>query len=132
MFLCVCCTNLLKTRWEKEKLLVTSNYSFPHSVFDLFRVFSAILIRFSNNSCRLQTLSVWMSLKFVILERVNTFLCPFFLPQLCPFFQLELFINKVFVAELWHLHMMLFILYIGSVVKKKKKFRKTTIYFGKL
>ena len=26
-------TNLLKTQWEKEKLLVTSNFSFSHSVF---------------------------------------------------------------------------------------------------
>ena len=26
-------TSLLKTLWEKEKLLVTSNFSFAHSVF---------------------------------------------------------------------------------------------------
>ena len=32
-FLLVCCTSLLKTLWEKEKLLVTSNFSFSHSVF---------------------------------------------------------------------------------------------------
>ena len=32
-FLRVCCTSLLKTLWEKEKLLVTSNFSFSHSVF---------------------------------------------------------------------------------------------------
>ena len=32
-FLFVCSTNLLKTLWEKEKLLVTSNFSFSHSVF---------------------------------------------------------------------------------------------------
>ena len=32
-FLSVCNTNLLKTQWEKEKLLVTSNFSFFHSVF---------------------------------------------------------------------------------------------------
>ena len=29
-------TCLLKTLWEKEKLLVTSNFSFSHSVFYLF------------------------------------------------------------------------------------------------
>ena len=29
-------TRLLKTLWEKEKLLVTSNFSFSHSVFYLF------------------------------------------------------------------------------------------------
>ena len=33
LFLRVCCINLLKTPWEKEKLLVTSNFSFSHSVF---------------------------------------------------------------------------------------------------
>ena len=29
----VCSTSLLKTLWEKEKLLVTGNFSFSHSVF---------------------------------------------------------------------------------------------------
>ena len=29
-------TSLLKTLWEKEKLLVTSNFSFSHSVFYQF------------------------------------------------------------------------------------------------
>ena len=29
-------TNLLKTLWEKEKLLATSNFSFAHHVFYLF------------------------------------------------------------------------------------------------
>ena len=33
LFLRVCSTSLLKTPWEKEKLLVTSNFSFSHSVF---------------------------------------------------------------------------------------------------
>ena len=32
-FLRVCSTGLLKTLWEKEKLLATSNFSFSHSVF---------------------------------------------------------------------------------------------------
>ena len=32
-FLRVCSTGLLKTLWEKEKLLVMSNFSFSHSVF---------------------------------------------------------------------------------------------------
>ena len=35
-FLRVCSGSLLKTLWEKEKLLVTSNFSFSHSVFCLF------------------------------------------------------------------------------------------------
>ena len=32
-FLRVCSTSLLKTLWEKKKLLVTSNFSFSRSVF---------------------------------------------------------------------------------------------------
>ena len=32
-FVRVCITSLTKTLWEKEKLLVTSNFSFSHSVF---------------------------------------------------------------------------------------------------
>ena len=36
-FLHVCSSSLLKTLWEKEKLLVMSNFSFFHSVFCPFR-----------------------------------------------------------------------------------------------
>ena len=36
-FLRVCSARLLKTLWEKEKLLVKSNFSFSHSVFYSFR-----------------------------------------------------------------------------------------------
>ena len=32
-FLRVCRTSLLETLWETEKLLITSNFSFSHSVF---------------------------------------------------------------------------------------------------
>ena len=45
-FLGVCSTSLLKTPWKKEKLLVTSNFSFFHSVFYLFGEF----LSFSLNS----------------------------------------------------------------------------------
>ena len=45
-FLHVYSTSLLKTLWEKEKLLVTSNFSFSHSVFFQSREFSAIFIKF--------------------------------------------------------------------------------------
>ena len=41
-----CDTSLLKTLWEKEKLLVTSNFSFSHSVFYGFGELSAISIKF--------------------------------------------------------------------------------------
>ena len=44
-FLHVCSTSLLKTPWEKEKLLVTSNFSFSHSVFYPFEEVSAIFIK---------------------------------------------------------------------------------------
>ena len=46
LFLRVCSTSLLKTPWEKEKFLVTSNFSFSHSVFYPFGKLSAIFIKF--------------------------------------------------------------------------------------
>ena len=39
--------------WEKEKLLVTSNISFFHSVFHPFGEHSAILIKFRIFVCKL-------------------------------------------------------------------------------
>ena len=51
-FLRVCCTSLLKTLWEKEKLLVTSNFSFSHSVFYSFGELSAIFVKFRILVCR--------------------------------------------------------------------------------
>ena len=41
----VCSTNLLKTLWEKEILLVTSNFSSFHSVFYPYGKLSAIVIK---------------------------------------------------------------------------------------
>ena len=69
-FLPVCCKSLLKTLWEKEKLLETSNFSFSHSVFHMpvwrtFCYFNHV------QNVRLQTLSVWKSLKFDVWERVD-------------------------------------------------------------
>ena len=46
LFLCVCRTSLLKTLWEKEKLLIMSNFSFSHSVFYPFGELSFIFIKF--------------------------------------------------------------------------------------
>ena len=40
----VCSSSLLKTLWEKEKLLVTINFSFSHRVFYPFLELSAIFI----------------------------------------------------------------------------------------
>ena len=46
-------TSLLKTLWEKEKLLIMSNFSFTHSVFYQFRELSAIYIKFKIVVCKL-------------------------------------------------------------------------------
>ena len=52
-FLRVCSTSLLKTLREKEKLLVTSNFSFSHSVFYLFGELSAIFNELEIVVCKL-------------------------------------------------------------------------------
>ena len=54
-FLRVCRTSLKKkkTLWEKEKLLVSSNFSFSHIVFYPFGKLSAIFIEFKIVVCRL-------------------------------------------------------------------------------
>ena len=52
-FLRVCSTSLMKTLWEKEKLLVTSNFSISHSVFYLFGEVFAIFIKFEIVVCKL-------------------------------------------------------------------------------
>ena len=49
----VCSTSLLKTLWEKEKLLVTRNFSFSHSVFYPFGELSAVFIKFEIVVCKL-------------------------------------------------------------------------------
>ena len=45
LFLCDCSTSVLKTLWEKEKLLIMSNFSFSHSVFYPFGELSTIVIK---------------------------------------------------------------------------------------
>ena len=52
-FLHVCSTSLLKTLWEKEKLLVISNFSFCYSVFYAFGKLSAIFIKLKIVVCKL-------------------------------------------------------------------------------
>ena len=66
-FSCAFSTSLLKTLWEKEKLLVTSNFSFSQcfpAFWTTFRHFR------QTKNCRLQTLSVWRNPKSVVWERV--------------------------------------------------------------
>ena len=58
LFLHGCTTILLKTLWEKEKLLITSNFSFFHSVFYLFEELPGIFIKFKIVVYKLQTLRV--------------------------------------------------------------------------
>ena len=72
-FLRVCSTSLLKTLWEKEKFLVSSNFSFSHIIFyPFYRTFFFHQIW----NCRLQTLSVWKSLitlKFLKITNMYSF-----------------------------------------------------------
>ena len=49
----VCSTSLLKTLWEKEKLPVTSNFSFSHSVSYPSGEHSATFIKFQIVVCKL-------------------------------------------------------------------------------
>ena len=58
-----------ETLWEKKKLLVTTNFSFSHSVF--YPVRRTFLHLHENKKCRLQILSVRNSPKFVVWERVK-------------------------------------------------------------
>ena len=69
LFLRVCTMSALKTLWEKEKLLVTSNFSFSHRIFYLFQELFTVFIKFK--IVCLQTLSIWKSQKFAVWERVN-------------------------------------------------------------
>ena len=52
-FLRVCSKSLLKTLWEKEKLLVTSNFSFSNSVFNPFGELSPIFMKLKIVVCEL-------------------------------------------------------------------------------
>ena len=63
-FSCVCFTLHFKKMWEKEKSLVTSNFSFSHNVYYPFGKFAAIFIKFEIVLCQ-----VWKSKKFVVWER---------------------------------------------------------------
>ena len=53
LVLCVCSTSLLKTLWVKEKLHITSNFSFSRSVFYPFAELSATHIILEIVICKL-------------------------------------------------------------------------------
>ena len=52
-FLRVCNTGSMETRWEKEKLLLTTNFSFSHSVFHRFGEPPVIFIKLEIVACKL-------------------------------------------------------------------------------
>ena len=62
-FLHVCRKRLLKALWEKEKLLVTSNFSFSRSVFHPFKELFAIFIEFE--------IVVWKFFQFEGVQNVS-------------------------------------------------------------
>ena len=84
----VCNTSLLKTLWEKEKLLVTSNFSFSHIVFFFpLGKLSAIFILFKIVVCKPfqfgRVKNVWfgkglMDLGPVSISILKNILCLFF------------------------------------------------------
>ena len=63
-FLRVCRTSLLKTLWEKEKLLVTSNFCFSHSVFYPFLKLFTIFIKFEIVVCKVFQFGAMLNLSF--------------------------------------------------------------------
>ena len=64
VFLCVCCITPLKTLWEKEKLLATSNFSFSHSVFYPLEELSSISTKFKIVVCKLFRIGRVQNLSF--------------------------------------------------------------------
>ena len=70
-FLRICSTCLLKTMWEKEKLLVTSNFFFSHIVFYPYGELYAVFIKYEIVVCKLFEFEKVK--KNVVWKRVNRF-----------------------------------------------------------
>ena len=68
----VSAVQVFRKHWEKEKLLITCNFSFSHSVFHSFGDPSAISIRKGIVVCKLFLFGI-KCLKFVVWERVKHF-----------------------------------------------------------
>ena len=100
-FLPVCNTSLLKTLQEKEKLLVTSNFSFSHSVFYPFGKLSAVLIKVKIVVCKL--FQFRKVLNFVVWERVNRHISV----VICSFFEFGT-VSKLYIRE-WVKMFMIFV-----------------------
>ena len=63
-FLRVCSTSFSKTLWEKEKLLITSNFSFSHSVFYPYKELSVLSIQSEIFVCKLLQFGRLQNLSF--------------------------------------------------------------------
>ena len=69
----VCSTSLWKTPWEKEEIACNKQFLlFPQCFLPIWGTFCHFHQIWN---CRLQTLSLWKSLKLVIWERVNNMFC---------------------------------------------------------
>ena len=77
-FLPVCDTSFLKTLWEKEKLLITSNFSFSHSIFYPCGELFAIFIKFEIVICKLVQFGRVQNLSFGKRLKNQIILCNFF------------------------------------------------------
>ena len=88
-YLRVCSTSLLKTLWKKQKLLVTSNFSFSHSVGYPFEELFPNFLKFRIVVCKLFQVSenlnfvVWKMVK-LILRQNNAVLDLFYGGKYCP------------------------------------------------
>ena len=71
----VCSISLLLTLWEKEKLLITSNFSFSHSVFYPFGELSFIFIEFEIDVCKLFQFGKEITFEDKSLTWVSTCIC---------------------------------------------------------
>ena len=74
-FSSVCSTRLLKTLWEKEKLLVTSNFSFPpvfSTHMENFLPFSSTLKLLSATSYSLEEFKIFLGEKINSSERISS------------------------------------------------------------
>ena len=120
-FSCVCRTSLLKTLWEKEKLLATSNFSFSHSVFYLFGELFVIFIKSEIVVCRLfQSARVF---KVVVWERVKYKMLKLFTAKS----RLFMTLGKNPLKKLWEKEKMLVTSIFSTLPKPNFTFLSTLI-----
>ena len=106
----------LKTLWDKEKLLITSNFYFSQC----FLPFQRTCCHFHQiQNCRLQTLSVWKSLQFVVWERVAIMLLKekILVTSIFSFSHNVFYPSKIKIQTFVHLFCRLQILSVWCLVK---------------